>query len=230
MQIQMLGIVIDAATSQPARPLQDFFQAPRLPIREVYLTRTLINAVWFARNYLNIMLLFALLFSLFYPLLMLVLLAAGVVHWRKRRGLKRSLIIAKMLQAASSLFVWYQYGTLAVVFSCLVPSVIVAAHALFTPYTDEASSHYEHLLAMQGMEAPAPRSPTILFQGKDKMFEEAVMEERKRQQELPRATPESPRTLKQSVTTTRKLKKKVPLTSGPVSSSLPINTARTRPS
>ena len=124
MQLRMLGIVIDAATSQPARPLRDFMQSPRLPIREVYLTRTLINAVWFARNYLNIMLLFVLLFSYYWPLLLFVLVGAGCVHWRKRRGSKLSLAAAKLFQIAASLGVWYEYGILVVIFTCLVPSCV----------------------------------------------------------------------------------------------------------
>jgi hypothetical protein len=233
MQLQMLGIVIDAATSQPARPLSDFVHSPRLPIREVYLTRTLINAVWFARNYLNIMLLFSLFFSVFWPLLLVVLAAAGCVHWQKRRGSKLSLAAAKLFQLLASLFVWYTYGIMVVIFTCLVPSCLVAAHALFTPYTDEASSHYERLLTSEGIEAPAPRSPTILFEGKDKMFEEAVNEERKRQQEPKK--PDSPHTLKLSISKARTAATSGPKKTGlhpgitPVSSSLPVNAVRARP-
>lgn len=233
MKLKMLSIVIDAATSQPARPLSNFFHAPRLPIREVYLTRTLINAVWFARNYLNIMLLSVIIFSVFWPLFLVVLVAAGCVHWRKRRGSKLSLTLAKLFQLLASVAVWIEYGFIVVVFTCLVPSMIVAAHALFTPYTDEASSHYEKLVTSEGMEAPAPRSPTIMFDGKDKMFEEALDEERKRQQEP--KNPDSPHTLKLAIAkstpvpllASHKLKKLAPGIA-PISSSLPLDARRTR--
>jgi len=205
MKLEILLVVLDAAVTREPRPLQEFFKWPALPIREVYITRMLINAVWFARNYMNVFLMCVLFAAVWYPFLILLLVLAVLVHWSKRLEQRRVAAgesgqtvivptpngpranapatgtstsstpaalprILKILQFFACGGVLYAYGVFFMIVGCLVPTVAIAAHMVLTPYTDEASQAYEDALRGRGLQPPAPRSPTIDFAKKDKMF------------------------------------------------------------
>ena len=79
--LSIVAAVIDVARARPARPLREFFQRPQMPIREMYLYRFLVNLTWYARNYMNIVLIYIFLSALVYPLFLLNLAAAGLLHF-----------------------------------------------------------------------------------------------------------------------------------------------------
>ena len=79
--LSMVAAVIDVARARPARPLKEFFQRPQMPIREMYLYRFLVNLTWYARNYMNIVLIYIFVSALFYPLFLLNLASAGLLHF-----------------------------------------------------------------------------------------------------------------------------------------------------
>lgn len=202
-RLLLICAVIDVATSEQPRSLKDFVRWPRLPIREMYLTRVVINLVYFARNYLNFVLLFVAASAFIFPLVLLVLGAAIVLHMVKRTNVATAAaavaeggdaptneavaktenrispqalqVGAKLLQVAACLLVTHQYGFFTLVSVSLFPMLIVAAHAALTPYTDDAMEHYESVMASRGFHAPAPRSPTKSYENVDKMFQGAIV-------------------------------------------------------
>jgi hypothetical protein len=197
-RLLLISAIIDVATSEQPRSLKEFVRWPRLPIREMYLARVVINLVYFARNYLNFVLLFVAASAFMFPMVLLVLGAAVVLHVVKKqcssiaapsaaanseaaaipqRTVPLHIIQAgaKALQVAMCLLVTQQYGFFTLVFVSLLPMLIVAAHAALTPYTDDAMEHYESVMASKGFRAPAPRSPTKSYDNIDKMFQGAIM-------------------------------------------------------
>lgn len=198
-RLLLISAIIDVATSEQPRTLKEFVRWPRLPIREMYLTRVVINLVYFARNYLNFVLLFVAASAFIFPMVLLVLGAAIVLHVVKKKYSASpptnagsvahpSVAVAagpvpphviqagtKVLQIVLCLFVTQQYGFFTLVFVCLLPMLIVAAHAALTPYTDDAMEHYESVMASKGFRAPAPRSPTKSYDNVDKMFQGAIV-------------------------------------------------------
>lgn len=84
-RLLLICAVIDVATSEKPRSLKEFLRRPRLPIREMYLTRVVINLVYFARNYLNFVLLFVAASAFVYPMVLLVLASAVALHVVKRK-------------------------------------------------------------------------------------------------------------------------------------------------
>lgn len=85
LRLRVLGAVIEAAKARAARPMREVFQRPQIPIRESYMYRFLVNTVWFARNYLNFVMLCAFVGVLFCPMFLLPLMGALQVHLAKSR-------------------------------------------------------------------------------------------------------------------------------------------------
>jgi hypothetical protein len=184
-RLNIIGTVIETAAVQESRPLRTFLKRPRLPIREVYMTRFLVNLVWFSRNYLNITLICGIACALMYPFLAVPLLLALWMHISKQRtGQGFMLTPLKAVQALSCVWMIRTYGVAVPVLAVAVPTLFVCAHALFTPYTDEAFVHYENTMKQRGIIIPAPRSPTTDFQQVDEMFARALDEERKKNSSL----------------------------------------------
>ena len=156
-----------------------FLRRPRLPIREMYLTRVVINLVYFARNYLNVVLLLISVSAFMYPLVLVVLLSAGGLHLASKRSggaqLSPAVVSAtRVLQLVMCCYVAYVYGFFRLLAVNAIPMMLVAAHAALTPYTDDAMAHYEAVMAGKGFAAPAPRSPTKGYDNVDKMFAGAL--------------------------------------------------------
>lgn len=174
-RFQLICAVIDVATSEQPRPLREFFRRPYLPIREMYLTRVVINLVYFARNYLNVILVCIAACAFVYPSMVLVLVSSGAIHVAKRSAASQKAVSAlQVVQFSMCVVVLQQCGLLAVLLVNAIPMMMVASHAAFTPYTDEAMAHYENVMKTKGFSAPAPRSPTKGYEAVDKMFAAAA--------------------------------------------------------
>lgn len=67
----VLGVVLEALWHRPRRPLYEMLQKPQLPQRDMYQYRVFVNLLWYAKNYLLLMLGWMAFFSLAYPLILL---------------------------------------------------------------------------------------------------------------------------------------------------------------
>lgn len=169
-RLAIVSIVLDAARTQPARPLSEFFVRPRLPIREVYMYRFLVNLVWFARNYLNAVLVVAVAASVVYPLFLLTLVTTLQVHlWRR----SRYAVLWKAAQLAGCVFTWAMYGAWPGVVTSATAMALIGTHAILTPYTDEASSLYDSATADVDADGIAPSTPVTCYKSRVS-FEAAV--------------------------------------------------------
>ena len=135
------------------RPWREFLKKPSLPIRSNYVYRYLTNVVYFSRNYLNLITACLMVWSLVYPVFFLCLALAINIHLCADPVKK---MILKCLQVISFGYFIACYS----VFPCVVAfSTIlsfVSLHALTTPYTDEASRHFEEVT---GHLIEAPTTP-----------------------------------------------------------------------
>ena len=150
-----VAAIIDASTSRAPRPLSELFQRPRSPIREIYLHQLFINLVWFARNYLSFIMAFAVVASAFYPWFLLSLWCALATHWSLSRKSRR---LWKLGQVVASAWIVRQYGAMPPMLTAVVAMFPICTHALFTPYSDEASKLFEQV-THGAFGLPEPRTP-----------------------------------------------------------------------
>lgn len=160
-RLRVVAAVIDGAKQRPSRPLSEFVVRPAWPIREMYLDRFLINLVWFARNYLNFILIWAASASIYYPLFVLCLAGAAAVHLTRTSAKVR--MGFKFAQFLSCVYIYWEYGLLPPLLTALTPMLIIALHATFTPYTDDALTYYNSILSNCGEECAEPRTPVQTF-------------------------------------------------------------------
>ncbi|ORC90316.1 uncharacterized protein TM35_000081140 [Trypanosoma theileri] len=189
--ILVLSILWDASLGQQQRPSSEFFVRPSLPIRYMYMTRILVNLLWFSRNYFNWTLLISIVLVFFIPHSALILIISVSMHLIKRgtffRNVKNgtdnntgvkmgndrsiAIILLMILQFSSCIVVCYVCGILPVIGYAIVVVLPVIAHALFTPYTDDAFELYRTVLRNRDVYVPMPRSPTRNFAVMDPTFE-----------------------------------------------------------
>lgn len=195
--ILLFSILFEASFKQPQRSQREFFCRPVLPTRQTYLTRLLVNFLWFSRNYFNLALLIFFIFVFFYPLFLLIVAGSCAMHFMGPRTFEetsencnsqykkflcitnRSLpeVLLVTLQLSCCILVCYVSGlfpVMACVFSIAVP---VIAHAFFTPYTDEAFELYCGILQQKELPLPKLHSPTCAPSSADSL-QETVLEGR----------------------------------------------------
>ncbi|KAH9578179.1 Prenylated rab acceptor PRA1 [Trypanosoma melophagium] len=192
--ILVLSILWDASLGQPQRPASEFFLKPSLPIRYVYMTRILVNLLWFSRNYFNWTLLISIVLIFFIPHSALILIMSVSMHLIKRRSLSRNvksntdkntrvskgnelsitIILLMILQLSACVVVCYMCGIFPLIGYIIIVVVPVILHALFTPYTDDAFELYRTVLRDRDVHVPMPRSPTRHFDVVDPTFEALV--------------------------------------------------------
>ena len=66
--------------TQPARPVSELLVRPRLPIRENWRFRLVVNLIWFARNYLNFIFLVVFVSAFWFPGFLLPVLCTIYIH------------------------------------------------------------------------------------------------------------------------------------------------------
>lgn len=158
-----MSVVLDAARTRAARPLSEFFQRPQLPIREVYMYRFLVNMVWYARNYLNIVFIVTFVAACFYPWFFLTLFTTLQVQlWHSSKYVN----LWKLLQLATCYYIYSIYGILPGAVTTICAMGLIAAHATFTPYTDEASRLYDELTVDVSGSSQGPLTPVTLYQAR----------------------------------------------------------------
>jgi hypothetical protein len=165
-KLGIVSIVIDAARTRPQRPLKEFFQRPRVPIRSMYLYRLLVNMVWFARNYLNYVIVMVTIFSIWRPWFFICLVTSSLVHLHHQdEGKSR---VFKLLSILGCAWNYYQYGVLVPALLALFVVGGLVTHALLMPYTDEASELFEKLTKVEACNDSAfeaPSTPVAEYEG-----------------------------------------------------------------
>jgi hypothetical protein len=157
---KVIACAMDRAMTKKMRPLKQVFIFPTMPIRENYMYRFLVNLVWFARDYLVLILLTTFISSFFYPGFIISLMATIRVHTAASyRGIWRLVQLA-----AVSYNVWF-YGFLPGGLLIVALTMVVCSHAIMIPYTDDASAAYDRLMKGQAdaEEYAAPRTPVVEY-------------------------------------------------------------------
>ena len=137
--LKLLNTICDGALAQDSRPLREFFVRPALPIRENYLYRLQLNILWFARNYLNIIIFFVTIASYWYPLFFVCCGAALKVHLSQ--GVQN--LLWNVIQLVTCIACIISYGIWPGLYLTLFIASIILCHAQFTPYTDQAFIYYQ---------------------------------------------------------------------------------------
>lgn len=161
----VLEIICDQAMKRPARPLHECIAMPGLPIRENYMNRLVINLTWFARNYINLMLVATLVVLYWYPGFLITMLLTVNLHRTKAgSGARKAL---SLLQLATSAFNTWYWGFLPGFVFCTALVVVICGHAVLTPYTDEASTWYTQCMREAQVDDTfaRPRTPVMSFEG-----------------------------------------------------------------
>eukprot|EP00760_Papus_ankaliazontas_P003694 PhM_4_TR1163/c0_g2_i1/m.65173 len=154
--------VLDALlhhTPPTARPWGEFLKAPSLPISTNYTYRYLTNIVYFARNYLNLVALTLLLWSIAHPLFIVCLALALQLHMGVGGKLARPWL--RRLQGVTFAIFVYNYGVGPIFTVITFIFSLVSLHSLVTPYTDEASREFDRLT---GQAVETPTTPLVSFQ------------------------------------------------------------------
>ena len=156
---------VDLARLSPARPYASLFVRPRIPIRENYMHRLLVNVVWNARNYTSLVLVITMLCALVYPFFFLVVIPAALLQRdgvapvsRVGFGIAQAVFV---LLNAWSYGLWPGFGT------SLLCAVVTTTHAVLTPYTDEAYAYFDSQMRTAGIVLPPPRTPVVTYVGND---------------------------------------------------------------
>jgi hypothetical protein len=158
--------------SQPTRPWsQVFVVRPSLPIRENWKYRLLVNLVWFARNYLNFVLLLVFAVAWWFPGFLLTVGSTMFIHSETSRHNPAVRRTMRLLVLLSLTFNTYRYGFWPGFLFSMGVSTLIMLHAVFTPYTDERVARYHEFtgncvnLTASVKEKFAPRTPIMTYAG-----------------------------------------------------------------
>jgi len=147
-----------------------------MPIRENYLYRFLVNILWFARNYLNLVLLWVVLLAFWFPLFIVCTGAALKIHLSAKQAPGTAsvpLAVWKLVQLAAVFGCLVFYGPWPGIISTSVVGGVICLHAIMTPYTDAASEFYDTVMrshadaAESADELARPRTPVMDYRGKE---------------------------------------------------------------
>lgn len=174
------------AAQQSVRPLSDFIKVPSIPTYEAYVLRLWVNFLYYARNYVNLLMSLLLLWCLRYPQLLSLLGLAVATHKlsgqqaiKARSGLLSVGDALRLTQLVACALSLYHVGLgMGFLFATSL-SLPVVGHALFTPYSDNAYTAYQRALEAQGYKPIAPRSPTNWLDKMDDMFVDVLSTTRK---------------------------------------------------
>jgi hypothetical protein len=154
--------------SQPTRPWSEVFARPSLPIRENWKYRMVVNLVWFARNYLNIVVTCVLAVSYWFPGFFFTILCTLYMHSEtcKKRPTRR--LLMQLVQLGSLGLNNYLYGWLSGFLFTVCVAAAILLHAVFTPYTDERVKRYMECTRLQDQDRErfAPRTPVMTYTGR----------------------------------------------------------------
>ena len=172
--LQLVTAVFDGALTQQPRPLAEFVLRPTMPIRENYLYRFLVNLLWFARNYLNAVLVAVLALVWWFPEFLACTVTALLVHRCKSQGKLAVSRGYKALQLALCVWCTYRHGVWPGVLATVAIGGLVCLHAVLTPYTDEASRYYDARMKAEAKVQPnvvdelaRPRTPVMEYRPMD---------------------------------------------------------------
>ncbi|CBH16028.1 hypothetical protein, conserved [Trypanosoma brucei gambiense DAL972] len=190
--VLQLSVLCDASFDQPQRPFGEFFCRPSMPTRETCTTTLLVNLLWFARNYYNLVLLASMGVMLFAPPFALAVLSVSITYilrsrngksgapctspqndmlQKKKKGNHPTVMLFGLIRFLVFIGTCYVCGFLFITVCFVGVVALCLFHAMFTPYTDKAFELYSDVLCCRRLPLRLPCSPTRQFTCVDPSFD-----------------------------------------------------------
>ena len=152
----ILKILIESNLDSVCRPRYEFFRRPSLPTSGQFTYRLLINILYFLKNYTILLFCIAAILCTIAPI---GLVSLGIIFYLHSSRGKEWRHILRISQVTLLSYLISKHGVKTVLILNSLCCLLIGAHAMFTPYTDEASLLYDKLAAKVNGPIPTPRTP-----------------------------------------------------------------------